>query len=232
MGECACTGPGGCRGTRGCCGLRGLRHLAELDLGSNQLYHLPAWITELTTLRVLLLRSLSHRHAPRALDAEQHVLASALPNLSGLTLVELDLSDTDLWDCTLPAWLWTMDTLESLDLSDNHLTCLPPGAGLLVRLTTLSLHQQIPWGGSEENLVLDGGGAEALQGTQAQRKDGEGVGESTVAGDGSADLSKSRAPKSVAPTSVAPASVAPKEGSASQSLVMGSAAKSSTFSNE
>ena len=62
--------------------------------------------------------------------------------------------------------------------------------------------------------------------------DGEGVGESTVAGDGSADLSKSRAPKSVAPTSVAPASVAPKEGSASQSLVMGSAAKSSTFSNE
>ena len=73
---------------------------------------------------------------------------------------------------------------------------------------------------------------EAMQGTQAQRKDGEGVGESTVAGDGSADLSKSRAPKSVAPTSVAPASVAPKEGSASQSLVMGSAAKSSTFSNE
>ena len=60
----------------------------------------------------------------------------------------------------------------------------------------------------------------------------DGVGESTVAGDGSADLSKSRAPKSVAPTSVAPASVAPKEGSASQSLVMGSAAKSSTFSNE
>ena len=73
---------------------------------------------------------------------------------------------------------------------------------------------------------------EAMQGTQAQRKDGEGVGESTVAGDGSADLSKSRAPKSVAPTSVGPASVAPKEGSASQSLVMGSAAKSSTFSNE
>ena len=142
--------------------LRGLRHLAELDLGSNQLYHLPAWITELTTLRVLLLRSLSHRHAPRALDAEHHDGASALPNLSGLALVELDLSDTDLWDCTLPAWLWTMDTLESLDLSDNHLTCLPQGAGLLVRLTTLSLHQQIPWGGSEENLVLGGGGAEAL----------------------------------------------------------------------
>jgi len=78
---------------------------------------------------------------------------------------------------------------------------------------------------------------EAMQGTQTQRKDGEGAGESTVAGDGSADLSKSRAPKSVAPTSVAPgaapASIAPKEGSAPQSQVMGSAHKSaSTFSNE
>jgi hypothetical protein len=74
---------------------------------------------------------------------------------------------------------------------------------------------------------------EAMQGTQTQKKDGEGAGESTVAGDGSADLSKSRAPKSAAPTSVAPASVAPKEGSAPQSQVMASAHKSaSTFSNE
>lgn len=83
---------------------------------------------------------------------------------------------------------------------------------------------------------------EAMMGTQTQKKDGEGAGESTVAGDGGADLSKSRAPKSVAPTSVAPgaapASVAPKEGSAPQSQVMGSVHASgahksaSTFSNE
>jgi Leucine-rich repeat (LRR) protein len=103
--------------------LRHLRNLVELDLGSNQIYHIPPWITQLSALRVLGLRSASLRHAPPnnpATDAH-----SVFPDLSCLPLRELDLSDCDLRDGPSVSWLAHIHTLESLDLSDNHLHSLP-----------------------------------------------------------------------------------------------------------
>ena len=103
--------------------LRQLRNLVELDLGSNQIYHIPPWITQLSALRVLGLRSASLRHAPPnnpATDAH-----SVFPDLSCLPLRELDLSDCDLRDGPSVSWLAHIHTLESLDLSDNHLHSLP-----------------------------------------------------------------------------------------------------------
>jgi internalin A len=140
-----------------------LRQLIELDLGSNQLHHIPPWITELTALTLLGLRSASRRHAPPPPGGDD---VTVIPDLSSLKLEELDLSDCDLWDGHVPPWLMCMETLESLDLSENHLNNLPLVVGQLPRLTKLSLHNQGPWEGeaplpgsegSDEMYLLQGG---------------------------------------------------------------------------
>ena len=144
--------------------LRHLRKLVELDLGSNQIPSVPQWISALTALRVLGLRSTSRRHASPAAAVDTSV--PAIPDLSSLYLEELDLSDCDLWDCHVPAWIVHMHTLTALDLSENHLNSLPLLHGQLPRLERLCLHNQGPWEGdhplpgsegAEEMYLLQGG---------------------------------------------------------------------------
>jgi Leucine-rich repeat (LRR) protein len=131
--------------------IRKLRKLVQLDMGSNRIAALPPWITELTALQVLGLRSLSRRHAPPHGAANNAAAVggegAGIPDLSALPLREIDLSDCDLYDCHLPSWLFDLESLEDLDLSENHLNHLPLRSGQLPRLARLSLANQSAWEG-------------------------------------------------------------------------------------
>ena len=152
--------------------IRKLRKLVQLDMGSNRIAALPPWITELTALQVLGLRSLSRRHAPPHGAANNAAAVggggAGIPDLSALALREIDLSDCDLYDCHLPSWLFDLESLEDLDLSENHLIHLPLRSWQLPRLARLSLANQSAWEGehplhgcegAEEMYNLQGVGA-------------------------------------------------------------------------
>jgi Leucine-rich repeat (LRR) protein len=63
-----------------------------------------------------------------------------LKSFSGLgSLVSLDLSDCNLEDGALPDDLSCLSSLQSLDLSRNHFTCLPDSVSQLSKLTVLYL---------------------------------------------------------------------------------------------
>lgn len=150
--------------------IRKLRRLVQLDVGSNQIASLPQWVTELAALQVLGLRSLSRRFARAAAANPEEggggegggLLGPgatdvwSIPDLSSLGLVELDLSDCDLFDCHLPPWLFDLETLQILDLSDNHLNHLPLRCGQLPRLERLSLANQGPWEGEMPLIGCEG----------------------------------------------------------------------------
>ncbi|KAJ9676256.1 hypothetical protein PVL29_024991 [Vitis rotundifolia] len=107
--------------------LRGLRSLELINC--ENLVALPNSIGSLTCLTTLRVRNCTKLHN--------------LPdNLRGLRrcLIRLDLGGCNLMEGEIPSDLWCLSSLESLDLSENHIRCIPAGITQLFKLEYLYLN--------------------------------------------------------------------------------------------
>jgi Leucine-rich repeat (LRR) protein len=110
-------------------------HLTGLSLlnlqDCNNFSSFPSVICSLTSLQTLILSGFKVQPEPNSL---------LIKSLSGLgSLVALDLSDCNLEDGALPEDISCLSSLQSLNLSKNHFTCLPESISQLPKLKVLYL---------------------------------------------------------------------------------------------
>ncbi|RVW94401.1 putative disease resistance protein RPP1 [Vitis vinifera] len=110
-----------------------IQHLRGLDslelINCENLVALPNSIGSLTHLTSLCVRNCTKLHN--------------LPdNLRGLRrrLIKLDLGGCNLMEGEIPSDLWCLSSLESLDVSENHIRCIPAGITQLFKLKTLYMN--------------------------------------------------------------------------------------------
>jgi hypothetical protein len=109
--------------------LTGLTSLYLQDC--NNFLSFPSVICSLTSLKTLILSGFKVQPEPNLL---------LIKSLSGLvSLLCLDLSDCNLEDGALPNDLSCLSSLQSLNLSKNHFTCLPDSVSQLSKLKFLYL---------------------------------------------------------------------------------------------
>ncbi|XP_059453463.1 TMV resistance protein N-like [Corylus avellana] len=110
-------------------------HLTGLSLlnlqDCNNFSSFPSVICSLTSLQTLILSAFKVQPKPNSL---------LIKSLSGLgSLVSLDLSDCNMGDGALPDDISCLSSLQSLNLSKNHFTCLPESISQLPKLKVLYL---------------------------------------------------------------------------------------------
>ncbi|KAJ9700934.1 hypothetical protein PVL29_006321 [Vitis rotundifolia] len=107
-----------------------LRGLLSLELiNCENLVALPNSIGSLTCLTVLRVRNCTKLHN---LPDNLRSLRCCLKNL--------DLGGCNLMEGEIPSDLWCLSSLESLDVSENHIRCIPAGITQLFELKTLYMN--------------------------------------------------------------------------------------------
>ncbi|XP_034677320.1 disease resistance protein RUN1-like [Vitis riparia] len=110
-----------------------IEHLRGLDslelINCKNLAALPNSIGSLTRLTYLRVRNCT----------ELHNLPDNLRSLR-CCLLQLDLGGCNLMEGEIPSDLWCLSSLISLDVSENHIRCIPAGITQLFELTTLYMN--------------------------------------------------------------------------------------------
>ena len=107
--------------------LKGLKSLELINC--ENLETLPNSIGNLTCLSRLFVRNCS----------KLHKLPDNLRSLQ-CCLTELDLAGCNLMEGAIPSDLWCLSSLESLDVSENHIRCIPVGIIQLSKLIFLGMN--------------------------------------------------------------------------------------------
>ncbi|QSQ23236.1 TIR domain-containing protein [Pyxidicoccus parkwayensis] len=127
--------------------LRALNWLETLEIGQNNITHLPEWIGELTQLRFLGIREDGLQAFPASIIRLERLdtllIIGVLPSLAQeelgrlSSLKRLALVGSKLTE--VPSWIRGLRNLETLVLFSNRITTLPDWIGELQNLETLDL---------------------------------------------------------------------------------------------